>query len=190
MSMHQQLYRGRSIASIIRRACASLSIITMFLASSPMVSAKQTVLTVNPGWDAFDPGTGYVIYSVTGSQRACKPKLEITYILQRAKPNQSYDVSIGLYNLPGDGVKFFGVPRLQRATINREGTEAIQDSFIVGKFITDQNGNGETHVELDLTGVPAGSYDAHFAWTRLTDTRAFYRTGTKYGQGFGKIVVP
>src|SRR6185295_6145980 len=157
---------------------------------SPVVNAKQTVLTVTPGWDVFDSGTGYVIYSVTSAQRACKPKLQITYILQRAKPNQTYDVSIGLYNLPGDGLKSFGVARLQRASFNREGTEAMQDSFIVGKFTTDNFGNGETHVELDLTGVPAGSYDAHFAWTRLTDTRAFYRTGTKYGVGFGKIVVP
>ena len=66
----------------------------------------------------------------------------------------------------------------------------MQDSFIVGKFTTDKNGNGEAHVELDLTGVPAGSYNAHFAWTRLTDTRAFYRTGTSYGQGFAQIVVP
>jgi hypothetical protein len=164
--------------------------LVVLLVSSPIVSAKQTVLTVKPGWDAFDAGTGYVIYSVTATQRACKPKLQVNYILQGAKPNQTWDLSIGLYNLPGDGVKFFGVPRLIRASTTREDVTAMLDSFIVGKFTTDRNGNGETHMELDLTGVPAGSYDVQFAWTRLTDTRAFYRTGAKYGVGFGKIIVP
>jgi hypothetical protein len=184
MSIRNKLMRS------VRRAFALLSLLMVVLASSPTASAKQTTLPVKPGWDVFDSGTGYVIYSVTSGQKACKPKLQVTYILQRAKPNQTYDISIGIYGLKTDFLKSFGVPRLQRASFTREGTEAMQDSFIVGKFTTDGSGNGQTNVELDLTGVPAGAYDAHFAWTRITDTRAFYRTGTSYGQGFAKIVVP
>ena len=69
--------RQVSFARAIRRALALLSIGMLLLATSPTVTAKQTVLTVKPGWDVFDAGSGYVIYSVTSSQRACKPKLQI-----------------------------------------------------------------------------------------------------------------
>jgi len=189
--MSKLKFQTRSVVPSFRLFVGMLSIFSVLLVASPPVSAKQTVLTVKSGWDVSDPGaTGYVIYSVTSSQRACKPKLQITYILQRAKPSQTYALSIGIYNQPGDGVKSFGVPRFQHATFNPEGVEAIQDSFIVGSFTTDPSGNGESHIELDLTGVPGGTYDAHFVWTRLTDTRAFYRTGIKYGVGFAKIIVP
>lgn len=167
-----------------------VSLLLVLLAASASVHAQQTVLSVTPGWDVFDPGTGYVIYSVTSSRRSCQPKLQISYILQGAKPLQKYDVALGIFGLPGDGLTSFGVPRFLRNTFTREGVTALHDSFIVGSFTVDRFGNGQTYVELDLAGVPAGSYNAQFTWTRRTDTRGFYRTGTKYGQGFGKIVVP
>lgn len=185
----RQCYR-RQLATAIRRALIAISIVCSLIGSLTFVSAKQTVLPVTPGWDVFDAGTGYVIYSVTNSRRACRPKLQITYILQGAKPGQSYDLAVGIFNLPGDGLKFFGVPRLLRNTFTREGVTAIHDGFLVGKFTTDRLGNGEAHVELDLAGVPAGSYSAQFTWTRRSDLRGYYRTGTKYGEGFGTIVVP
>lgn len=168
-----------------------VSLILILLASSSFVCAQQHIVSATPGWDVFGKlSKGRVIYTVTGNPRARKSKLQITYILNGAEPNQSYDVAFGVFNLPGDGLTSFGVPRFQRGTYTREGVTATHDAFIVGRFTTNRAGNGETHVDLDLTGVPAGSYDVQFTWTRRTDTHAFYRTGTKYGQDFARIVVP
>jgi hypothetical protein len=144
-----------------------------------------------PGWDVFGKlSKGEVIYNVTGNPGGRGAKLQITYMLKGAEPNQSYDLAFGIFNLPGDGMTSFGVPRFQRGTFTREEVTATHDAFIVGKFVTNRAGNGETHVTLDLAGVPPGSYDAQFTWTRRSDPRAFYRTGRKYGQGFARIVVP
>jgi hypothetical protein len=99
-------------------------------------------------------------------------------------------VGVGLYNLPGDGLKFFGVPRFGRAIHTREDVTAMQDAFVLGEFSTDRFGNGRRSFELDLSGVPPGSYDALFTWFQLIDNRGHYRTGSKYGEGFAKIVVP
>ena len=168
----------------------AVSLAFVLMTASPSVQAQQNVLPVKPGWDVFNPGTGYVIYSVTNSPRTCRPQLQITYILQGAKPLEKYDLAVGIFNLPGNGLTSFGVPRFLRNTFTREGVTAIHDSFIVGKFTVDRFGNGQAHVVLDLANVPAGSYDVQFTWTRLSDTRGYYRTGSKYGEGFGKIIVP
>lgn len=184
--------RSRHASRLGRTVVLALSLVFCLAAASHSVYAAQTVLTVTDGWDVLDDpnARGYVIYSVTSAKRACNPKLQITYILQGAKPLQNYDLAFGIFNLPGDGLKSFGVPRFLRNTYTREEITATHDAFIVGKFATDRNGNGQTHVELDLAGVPAGSYNAQFTWTRLSDTRGYYRTGSKYGQGFGTIIVP
>lgn len=164
----------------------------LLLMTSSIAEAKPIVLPVTHGWDVLeDPkAKGFVIYSVTANRRACGPKLQITYILQGAKPLQKYDLALGIFGLPGDGLASFGAKRFSRAESTREGITATHDGFIVGTFATDRNGNGQSSVELDLAGVPAGTYNAQFTWTRLADQRGFYRTGTKYGQGFAQIVVP
>jgi hypothetical protein len=163
----------------------------ILLASSSFVSAQQHVVNATPGWDIFGKlSKGQVIYNLTGSRGGRGLKLQITYILRGAEPNQSCDVAFGVFNLPGDGMASFGVPRIQRGTFTREGVTATNDAFIVGKFVTNSMGNGETHVTIDLAGVPPGSYDVQFTWTQRTDSRALYRTGRKYGQGFARIVVP
>jgi hypothetical protein len=173
-----------------RKLALSALVSLILLASSSLVSAQQHV-SVTPGWDVFGKlSRGEVIYNVTGNRGGRGRKLQITYMLKGAEPNQPYDVAFGIFNLPGDGMKSFGVPRFQRGTFTREGVTATLDAFIVGKFVTNPAGNGETHVTLDLAGVPPGSYDVQFTWTRRRDTHAFYRTGTKYGQGFATIVVP
>lgn len=164
----------------------------LVLISSAGSANADTTLTVTHGWDAKDdPGaTGTVVYSVFKDARGGRPKLRIAYSLKGAKPLQKYDLAIGLFGLSGDGLKFFGVQRFLRNTFTREDVTSVLDGYIVGSFMTDRFGNGKSNVELSLAGVPSGSYNAQFTWTRLVDTRAYYRTGTKYGVGFGQIIVP
>ncbi len=178
-----EVRRSRMITSIFLTVVA----LVVIVAASASAHGQEKVLSVKPGWDVFDPGTGQVIYKVTTIR--CRSRLHITFILKGATPLQKYHVGVGLYNLPGDGLKFFGVPRFGRAIHTREGVTAMQDAFILGEFFTDRFGNGRRSFELDLSGVPAGSYDALFTWTKLIDTRGYYRTGSKYGEGFAKIVV-
>ena len=182
---------SRSSASAIQRLITFALISTVLLAPVVVVSAAPTVLPVTPGWDAFDDGKGSVTYELISGPRRQR-KLRITYKLE-AKPLQKYDLAIGIFyppNTPGDGLKFFGVPRFLRETHTREDVTAIIDGFIVGKLNTDRFGKGQTHVDLDLSTVPAGTYNAQFTWTRLSDLRCYYRTGTKFGQDFAKIVLP
>ena len=187
LRQRERLQRKRIISLLLVMA---VSLAFVLMTASPSVHAQQNILPVKPGWDVFNPGTGYVIYSVTNSPRTCRPQLQITYILQGAKPLEKYDLAVGIFNLPGNGLTSFGVPRFLRNSFTREGVTAMHDAFIVGKFTVDRFGNGQAQVELDLANVPSGSYNAQFTWTRLSDTRGYYRTGSKYGEGFGQIIVP
>ena len=187
--------RSASLTCEVRRSRMLTSIFLTVVALVVIVAAKasanaQTVLSVKPGWDVFDPGSGQVTYKVTTNQLRCRSRLKVTYVLKGATPLKHYHVGIGLFNLPGDGVKFFGVPRFSRSTHTREGVTATHDAFILGEFFTDRFGNGQRSFDLDLSGVPPGSYDAQFTWFQLVDLRGHYRTGSKHGEGFGKIVVP
>ena len=185
--------RSASLTCEVRRNRMLTSTFLMVVVLVGIIAASasanaQTTLSVKPGWDVFDPGSGQVMYKVTTNR--CRSKLQITFILKGATPLQKFHVGVGLYNLPGDGVKFFGVPRFSRSTHTREDVEATHDAFLLGEFFTDRFGNGRRSFDLDLSGVPAGSYDAQFTWGQLSDLRGHYRTGSKYGEGFAKIVVP
>lgn len=185
--------RSASLTCEVRRNRMLTSTFLMVVVLVGIIAASasanaQTILSVKPGWDVFDPGSGQVIYKVTTNR--CRSRLNITYILKGATPLKHYHVSFGLFNLPGDGVKFFGVPRFLRETHTREDVKATLDAFLLGEFFTDRFGNGRRSFDLDLSGVPAGSYDAQFTWGQLSDLRGHYRTGSKYGEGFAKIVVP
>ena len=92
--------------------------------------------------------------------------------------------------MPGDSLKFFSMPRFHHGTYTREGVTATNYSLIVGDFKTDPNGDGEAHYEVDLTSIPPGTYDAQFGWQTKPIGSVFYRTGTKYGVGFGQIKIP
>jgi hypothetical protein len=157
--------------------------------------AAQT-LSVKPGWDIFDLKLqkGYVVYSLS-EQRGCAPSLDLTYILVGAAPNQSFHVTLGVFDAKGpDGVKFFGVPRLSRLSATREGNTAVIESFVVGAFRTDAAGNGQAHFKLDLSKVTPGAYNVQFVWAKLPadggQGQGYYRTGEKYGQGFAVIKIP
>jgi hypothetical protein len=178
-----EVRRNRMLTSTFLMVVVLVGII----AASASANA-QTTLSVKPGWDVFDPGSGQVIYKLTTIR--CRSRLNITYILKGATPLKHYHVFIGLFNLPGDGVKFFGVPRFSRSTHTREDVKATHDAFLLGEFFTDRFGNGRRSFDLDLSDVPAGLYDAQFTWGQLSDLRGHYRTGSKYGAGFAKIVVP
>jgi hypothetical protein len=181
-----------SSASAIQRLITFALISTILLAHGVVfVNAAPTKLSVTPGWDAFGPGSGSVTYNLVAGPRRQR-KLQITYELKGAKPLQKYDLALGIFyppNTTGVGLKFFGVPRFLRETHTREDVTKTIDGFIVGKFNTDRFGNGQTHVDLDLSTVPAGAYDVQFTWTQLSDLRCHYRTGTKFGQDFAKIVL-
>ena len=152
-------------------------------------------LPVKPGWDLTPKlQKGYVVYSLS-EQRGCAPRLDLTYILVGADPNQSFHVTIGVFDAKvPDGVKFFGVPRFARVTTTREQNTATIDSFVVGAFRTDAYGNGEAHFKLDLSKVTPGAYNVQFAWTKLLEDggqgQGYYRTGEKYAQGFVVIKIP
>ena len=187
--------RSASLTCEVRRSRMLTSTFLMVVALVVIVVASasanaQTILPVKPGWDVFDPGSGQVTYKVTTNQLRCRSRLQITYILKGATPLKHYHVFIGLFNLPGDGVKFFGVTRFSRSTHTREDVTATHDAFLLGEFSTDRFGNGRRSFELDLSGVPPGSYDAQFTWGQLSDLRGHYRTGSKYGEGFAQIVLP
>jgi hypothetical protein len=175
-----------------RHLALALSLVFCLATISTSVFAQQKIAPpVTHGWDVKDDpkATGEVKYNVI-SKPGRRPILQITYNLKGAKPLQKYDLAFGLFGLPGDGLKSFGVPRFLRETHTRELITATLDAFVVGKFQTDRFGNGQTHVELTLAGVPAGTYNAQFTWTRLADLRAYYRTGATFGQDFAQIVVP
>lgn len=156
-------------------------------------SAFDQTLPVKPGWDLTPKlQKGSVVYSVSGPRG--RSKLDLSYILVGAEPNQRFHVTIAVFdaNKP-DGVKFFGVARFDHANYTREQKNATIDSFIVGAFRTDANGNGQAHFKLDLSKVPAGAYNVQFGWTKLLQdggqNQCFYRTGEKFAQGFASIKV-
>jgi hypothetical protein len=170
----------------------AVSLAFILLALSSSAHAQQTVLNVSEGWDIqptkLTLNKGYVIYSVMGDR--CSPKLQITYILDGAKANDVSQVWAAFFNVPGDGLKFFSLPRFHHGTYTRESVTATNYSLIVGDFKTDPNGDGEAHFEVDLTGIPAGTYDVQFGWQTKPIGSVFYRTGTKYGVGFAQIKIP
>lgn len=169
----------------------AVSLAFMLLALGASVHAQQVSLSVSPGWDQRPRlSSGYVIYGVTSRGRCDAPKLLLTYVLKGAEANKAYKVYVGLFNLPEAGLKSFGVPRYNHGIYTRDGITARNDGFIVGDFQTNKDGDGEAHFELDLTGVPAGTYDAQFAWGTPAIGSILYRTGGKYGVGFGQIKVP
>lgn len=184
--------QSRSNSTVIQRLITFALISTILLAHGVFVSAAPTKLSVTPGWDVLDgPGSGSVTYNLVAGPRRQR-KLQITYTLNGAKPLQKYDLALGIFyppNTPGSGLKFFGVPRFLRETHTREDVTKTIDGFVVGKFNTDRFGNGQTRVELDLSTVPAGTYDVQFTWTQLSDLRCHYRTGTTFGQDVAKIVL-
>lgn len=175
----------------LRRFALTFIPIVILLGLAPATPA-QTVLTVTPGWDLKPPlQKGYVIFSGPG-QRGCAPTMDVTYILFGAEPNKTYQATIGVFNANQPaGITFFGVKRWGHASYTREDITALLDSFVLGDFRTDARGNGEAHFKLDLSSVPAGSYNLQFAWTVLsTGAHSYYRTGQKFGQGFAVVKIP
>lgn len=190
----------RTLKPILLLLAVSLAFV--LLASGSSAHAQQTTLSVSPGWD-FTPqvnGKGYVIYSVTGDR--CSPKLHVTYILDvdklDARPTNPSDaritnpseVWVTFYNLSDEARKYFSTPRFHSGTHTRDGVTSTNTGRALGDFLINPNGHGEAQYELDLTGIPAGTYDVQFGWQTKPVGRVFYRTGTKYGVGFAKIKIP
>lgn len=176
----------------VQRLLTAVSLSIIVLVTSPFLHAQQASLGVHSGWDKKDAPitSGYVIYGITTRGKCDGPKLLLTYGLRGAQRNTAYKLYIGLFNLPPAGLKSFGAPRFNHGVYTRDGITAQNDGFIVGDFKTNDSGDGEAHVELDLTGVPSGTYDAQFTWGTPSIGSIIYRTGEKYGIGFAKIKVP
>jgi hypothetical protein len=179
------------VKPVARLMTAVLLSLTVLL-PGPSLQAQQVSLGVHPGWDKKDPPftSGYVIYGITSRGKCDGPKLLLTYGLKGAERNTAYKLYIGLFNLPPAGLPAFGAPRYNHGVYTRDGITAQNDGYIVGDFKTNDSGDGEGHVELDLTGVPSGTYDAQFTWGTPGIGSIVYRTGDKYGVGFAKIKVP
>ncbi|HEU4389719.1 MAG TPA: hypothetical protein VFV34_18080 [Blastocatellia bacterium] len=129
-------------------------------------------------------------------QPRCGPTLEIDYLLKGAEPNQSYTVTVGVFDASGcDGIDFFGVARWGgHIKYTRDSTTAFLDAFPVGKFKTNAAGDGQTHVTLDLSRVRPNTYKVQFAWGKLPadggQGQAYYHSGAKFGQDLAAITVP
>lgn len=198
--LNQQPATGVSTKEQVKRAMQPLliagSLAFVLLALSSSVHAQQSVLSVSPGWDISDLkptlNQGYVIYSVAGDR--CSPKLQLTYILDGAGRNtelrDTSQVWVAFFNVSGEARKFFSAPRFHHGTYTRDQVTAENYGLIVGDFKTNSNGDGEAHFEVDLTGLPAGTYDVQFGWQTKPIGQVFYRTGTKYGVGFAQIKIP
>jgi hypothetical protein len=138
----------------------------------------------SPGWDHFPRlSQGYVDLRVP-------LRLQPTYVLKGAEPNQTYTVGYDIFNLPDPGLTEFGVPREGRAPASREGREAMLDVFPVGKFVTDGNGDGTASFDLDLSRTPSGTYNLQFWWSRDGRYPVYYRTGAQFSDGLVSIIVP
>lgn len=173
----------------VHRLLTAVLLPVIVLMPGPFLHAQQASLGVHPGWDTRDPPftSGYIIYGITTPGKCDGPKLLLTYSLKGAERNTAYKLYIGLFNLP---LKSFGAPRYNHGVYTSDGITAQNDGFIVGDFKTNGSGDGEAHVELDLSGVPSGTYDAQFTWGTPGIGSVIYRTGEKYGVGFAKIKVP
>jgi hypothetical protein len=180
------------VKGTLHRVVMAVSLSLIVLAPSPFLHAQQASLAVHPGWDKKDPRftSGYVLYGLTTRGKCDGPKLLLTYGLRGAESNTPYKLYIGLFNLPPAGLNFFGAPRYNHGVYTRDGVTARNDGFIVGDFKTNDRGDGEAQVELDLTDVPSGTYDAQFTWGTLGVGSIVYRTGEKYGVGFARIKIP
>jgi hypothetical protein len=160
----------------------------ILLGSTTQVNGKGAVqLPVSPGWDLFPT---LLRGKVIRNSPDRSSKLLLTYILVGAEPSTTYTVGFDIFNLPDPGVASFGVPRFARINQTREGTNATTDVFPVGTFVTDANGDGDAHFNLDLAGVPSGTYLLQYWWSASCCFPVSYRTGTSFGIGFDTITVP
>jgi hypothetical protein len=153
---------------------------------------------VTPGWDVKNLPLAERVYASVESSLRLASGLRLTYRLQNAEPNQVYTVGFDIFDAHPP-VEYFGLDRWGgHSAYNREGEEHSVDIFVVALngFRTDANGNGEAtfpplnQAPYDLSRVPSGIYNLQLFWAREAEFACFYRTGTRYGEGFVQIVIP
>ncbi len=140
----------------------------------PEVAAGgATIAALDSAWNSQTPlatPLGKVIYNIPNNRK----KMNLTYILQGAVPNESYNVG---FNMSGSCLvgepdspptTFGGLARILCGTWQRCGLTNTAGIYQVGTLRTDELGDGDLHI--NLRDLPSGDHRVVFWVSQGTGT--------------------